>query len=185
MEIVETNLDGCYVLIPKKFGDYRGWFTETYNKKCLDELNIKYDFVQDNMSYSKEKGTLRGLHFQKKPYAQAKLIRCTKGAVFDVVVDARKDSKTYGKWFGTEISEENGKQLLIPRGFLHGFQTLTDDVIFEYKCDNYYSKEHDGGVMYNDPKIGVEWPVDKAILSEKDMNSLTLDEVVKKEGSLF
>lgn len=185
MNIIKTELNDCYILEPKKFGDSRGWFMESYNKNLFLENNLKYDFVQDNESFSKEKGVLRGLHFQKPPYTQAKLVRCTKGKVYDVVVDIRKDSSTYGKWIGVELSPENNRQLLIPRGFLHGFQTLTDDVVFSYKCDNFYNKESDGGVAYNDPDLNIIWPIEEKILSEKDKNHPTLKELIKKERDLF
>lgn len=185
MNIIKTELNDCYILEPKKFGDNRGWFMESYNKNLFLENNLKYDFVQDNESFSKEKGVLRGLHFQKPPHTQAKLVRCTKGKVYDVVVDIRKDSSTYGKWIGVELSPENNRQLLIPRGFLHGFQTLTDDVVFSYKCDNFYNKESDGGVAYNDPDLNIIWPIEEKILSEKDKNHPTLKELIKKEGDLF
>ena len=163
MKLIETKLKDCYILEPDRFGDNRGWFSESYNKKVFEDLGLNYDFVQDNESFSAKKGVLRGLHFQNEPYTQAKIVRCTRGAVYDVAVDIRHDSPTYGMWIGIELSEENGRQLLIPRGFLHGFQTLTDNVKFAYKCDNYYSKESDGGVMYNDPDIGVVWPKSASI----------------------
>ena len=147
MKLIETKLKDCYILEPDRFGDNRGWFSESYNKKVFEDLGLNYDFVQDNESFSAKKGVLRGLHFQNEPYTQAKIVRCTRGAVYDVAVDIRHDSPTYGMWVGVELSEENGRQLLIPRGFLHGFQTLTDNVKFAYKCDNYYNKESDGGVM--------------------------------------
>ena len=185
MKKIETELKDCYILEPNRFGDNRGWFSETYNKETLEKLDLYYDFVQDNESFSKEKGVLRGLHFQMPPYTQAKLVRCTKGSVYDVVVDIRKDSPTYGKWIGVELSEENGRQLLIPRGFLHGFQTLTDNVKFSYKCDNFYNKESDAGVMYNDSDIGVIWPIENPILSEKDKNHPKLKELLKEKGDIF
>lgn len=185
MNIIKTELNDCYIIEPNKFGDNRGWFMESYNKNAFKENGLEYDFVQDNESFSKEKGVLRGLHFQRPPYTQAKLVRCTKGKVYDVVVDIRKDSSTYGKWIGVELSPENNRQLLVPRGFLHGFQTLTDDVIFSYKCDNFYNKESDGGVAYDDPDLGVVWPVEEKVLSEKDKNHPTLKELIKKEGDIF
>ena len=185
MKLIETKLKDCYILEPDRFGDNRGWFSESYNKKVFEDLGLNYDFVQDNESFSAKKGVLRGLHFQNEPYTQAKIVRCTRGAVYDVAVDIRHDSPTYGMWIGIELSEENGRQLLIPRGFLHGFQTLTDNVKFAYKCDNYYSKESDGGVMYNDPDIGVVWPIEDPILSEKDKHHPKLRELVKERGNLF
>ena len=185
MMLIETKLKDCYILDPDRFGDNRGWFSESYNKKVFEDLGLNYDFVQDNESFSAKKGVLRGLHFQNEPYTQAKIVRCTRGAVYDVAVDIRHDSPTYGMWIGVELSEENGRQLLIPRGFLHGFQTLTDNVKFAYKCDNYYNKESDGGVMYNDPDIGVVWPIEDPILSEKDKHHPKLRELVKERGNLF
>lgn len=185
MKLIETKLKDCYILEPDRFGDNRGWFSESYNKKVFEDLGLNYDFVQDNESFSAKKGVLRGLHFQNEPYTQAKIVRCTRGAVYDVAVDIRHDSPTYGMWVGVELSEENGRQLLIPRGFLHGFQTLTDNVKFAYKCDNYYNKESDGGVMYNDPDIGVIWPIEDPILSEKDKHHPKLRELVKERGNLF
>ena len=185
MKIIETKLKDCYILEPDKFGDNRGWFSESYNKKVFESLGLSYDFVQDNESFSAKKGVLRGLHFQSEPYTQAKAVRCTRGAVYDVAVDIRHDSPTYGMWVGVELSEENGRQLLIPRGFLHGFQTLTDNVKFAYKCDNYYNKDSDGGVIYNDPDIGVVWPIADPILSEKDKKHPKLKELVRDRGNLF
>lgn len=185
MKLIETKLKDCYILEPDRFGDNRGWFSESYNKKVFEDLGLNYDFVQDNESFSAKKGVLRGLHFQNEPYTQAKIVRCTRGAVYDVAVDIRHDSPTYGMWVGVELSEENGRQLLIPRGFLHGFQTLTDNVKFAYKCDNYYNKESDGGVMYNDPDIGVVWPIEDPILSEKDKHHPKLKELIKERGNLF
>ncbi len=185
MMLIETKLKDCYILEPDRFGDNRGWFSESYNKKVFEDLGLNYDFVQDNESFSAKKGVLRGLHFQNEPYTQAKIVRCTRGAVYDVAVDIRHDSPTYGMWIGVELSEENGRQLLIPRGFLHGFQTLTDNVKFAYKCDNYYNKESDGGVMYDDPDIGVVWPIEDPILSEKDKHHPKLRELVKERGNLF
>ena len=185
MKLIETKLKDCYILEPDRFGDNRGWFSESYNKKVFEDLGLNYDFVQDNESFSAKKGVLRGLHFQNEPYTQAKIVRCTRGVVYDVAVDIRHDSPTYGMWVGVELSEENGRQLLIPRGFLHGFQTLTDNVKFAYKCDNYYNKESDGGVMYDDPDIGVVWPIEDPILSEKDKHHPKLRELVKERGNLF
>lgn len=185
MNIIKTELNDCYIIEPNKFGDNRGWFMESYNKNVFKENGLEYDFVQDNESFSKEKGVLRGLHFQRPPYTQAKLVRCIQGKVYDVVVDIRKDSSTYGKWIGVELSPENNRQLLVPRGFLHGFQTLTDDVIFSYKCDNFYNKESDGGVAYDDPDLGIVWPIEEKILSDKDKSHPTLKRLLEKEGDIF
>lgn len=168
MKITKTKLDGVVIIEPDVFGDNRGFFMESWNKKKMVEAGLDYDFVQDNHSKSTVKGTLRGVHFQKGDKAQAKLVRCVKGAVLDVAVDLRRNSPTFKQWVGVELSEENKKQLLIPRGFGHGFVTLTDDVEFLYKADNYYAPEADAGIRWNDPEIGVEWGVENPILSEKD-----------------
>ena len=168
MEITKTKLDGVVIIEPDVFGDNRGFFMESWNKKKMEKAGLYYDFVQDNHSKSTVKGTLRGIHFQKFDKAQAKLVRCVKGAVLDVAVDLRKNSPTFKQWVGVELSAENKKQLLIPRGFGHGFVTLTDDVEFLYKADNYYAPEADAGIRWNDPDIGVEWGIENPILSEKD-----------------
>lgn len=168
MKITKTKLEGVVIIEPDVFGDNRGFFMESWNKKNMAEVGLDYDFVQDNHSKSTVKGTLRGIHFQKGDKAQAKLVRCVKGAVLDVAVDLRRNSSTFKQWIGVELSEENKKQLLIPRGFGHGFVTLTDDVEFLYKADNYYAPEADAGIRWNDPDIGVEWGVENPILSEKD-----------------
>ena len=168
MKITKTKLDGVVIIEPDVFGDNRGFFMESWNKKKLEEAGLFYDFVQDNHSKSTVKGTLRGIHFQKGDKAQAKLVRCVKGAVLDVAVDLRKNSSTFKQWVSVELSAENKKQLLIPRGFGHGFVTLTNDVEFLYKADNYYAPEADAGIRWNDPDIAVDWGVEKPILSEKD-----------------
>lgn len=168
MKITKTKLEGVVIIEPDVFGDNRGFFMESWNKEKMAELGLDYDFVQDNHSKSTVKGTLRGIHFQKGDKAQAKLVRCVKGAVLDVAVDLRENSPTFKQWVGVELSEENKKQLLIPRGFGHGFVTLTDDVEFLYKADNYYAPEADAGIRWNDPEINVEWCVENPILSEKD-----------------
>ena len=174
MKITKTKLDCVVIIEPDVFGDNRGFFMESWNKKKMSELGLEYDFVQDNHSKSTVKGTLRGIHFQKGDKAQAKLVRCVKGAVLDIAVDLRKNSPTFKQWVGVELSEENKKQLLIPRGFGHGFVTLTDDVEFLYKADNYYAPEAEGGIRWNDPDIGVKWGVENPILSEKDKINLLL-----------
>lgn len=168
MDLLKTKLEGVYILIPKVFGDHRGFFMESWSRRTMEEAGLFYDFLQDNHSLSTVKGTLRGIHFQKGDKAQAKLVRCVRGAVLDVAVDLRHDSPTYKQWIGVELSEENKKQLLIPRGFGHGFVTLTDHVEFLYKADNYYAPEADGGIRWNDPDIGVDWGIGNPILSEKD-----------------
>ena len=168
MKLTLTPIKDLVVIEPKVFGDERGYFYEAYNKNTFHELGLDYDFVQDNQSFSK-KGVLRGLHFQKN-YPQAKLVRVIDGEVFDVAVDLRKDSPTYGKWYGVVLSGENKKMFMIPRGFAHGFLVLSDTAIFSYKCDDFYHPNDEGGIIYNDPTIGVEWPkLDcEIILSEKD-----------------
>ena len=168
MKVTETKLKGVYVVEPQVFGDARGWFTESWSEKKLAGAGIKADFVQDNHSYSAQKGTLRGLHYQLNPMCQAKMLRCTRGKIFDVAVDIRKGSPQYGQWVGVELSAENHKQLFIPRGFAHGFITLTDDVEVQYKADNYYAPECDGNIRWDDPEINVEWPIEPVILSDKD-----------------
>jgi len=166
MKITETKLSGVYIIEPQVFGDARGWFMETYNK--LKTPEIECEFVQDNHSFSAHKGTLRGIHFQKPPMAQAKLVRCSRGALMDFAVDLRPDSSSFKQWIGVELSAENKKQLFVPRGFGHGFISLTDDVEIIYKADNYYSPEHDAGVLWSDSDIGIDWDCEKPILSEKD-----------------
>lgn len=176
MKITETKLEGVIIIELDVFGDNRGFFMESWNKKKMEEAGLFYDFVQDNHSKSTVKGTIRGIHFQKGDNAQAKLVRCVKGAVLDVAVDLRKNSPTFKQWIGVELSAENKKQLLIPRGFGHGFVTLTDDVEFLYKADNYYTPETECGIRWNDSDIGVEWGVENPILSEKDkINPLLKD----------
>ncbi|MCA1041609.1 dTDP-4-dehydrorhamnose 3,5-epimerase [Bacillus infantis] len=172
MKVIKTDLEGVKVIEPTVFGDYRGWFMETYNKAKFLEIGLDLNFVQDNHSFSAAKGTLRGLHYQLNPKAQTKLIRCTKGAIFDVAVDIRKNSPSFSKWFGIELSDENKKQLLVPKGFAHAFITLTDNVEVQYKVDELYSPENDRGIIWNDPEIGIEWPIDiTPILSEKDQKA--------------
>ena len=170
MEVIETKLKGCYIIEPSVFGDHRGYFMEVYNAKKLKEIGINVDFVQANESFTAKKGTIRGLHFQSAPFAQAKLVRCSMGAIYDVAVDLRKDSPTYKEWVKVELSEDNKRQLFLPRGFAHGFVTLTDNVKFCYEVDNDYNKDADGGILWNDPTIGVEWGITDPILSDKDKN---------------
>lgn len=177
MDILKTKLEGVYILIPKIFGDQRGFFMESWSRRTMEEAGLFYDFVQDNHSLSTVKGTLRGIHFQKGDKAQAKLVRCVRGVVLDVAVDLRHGSPTYKQWIGVELSEENKKQLLIPRGFGHGFVTLTDHVEFLYKADNYYAPEADGGIRWNDPDIGVDWGIDHPVLSEKDTKNPFLKDI--------
>ena len=170
MSIKETGLLGCFVIQPEIFNDTRGYFYETFNQKRFNsKLGLNIHFVQDNESLS-SKGVLRGLHYQKGEYAQAKLVRVIKGSILDVVVDIREGSKTFGQHFSIELSEENKTQLFIPRGFAHGFLVLEDNTIFSYKCDNYYNKASEAGIIYNDPDLNIDWKLKKKklILSEKD-----------------
>ncbi len=170
-----TGIEGVFVIDTKRFGDDRGYFTETYKKTNFDEVGLRYDFVQDNQSRSK-RGVLRGLHFQRN-HPQAKLVRVLEGEVFDVAVDLRRGSPTYGKWTGVTLSESNGKQFMIPRGFAHGFLVLSEYATFYYKCDEVYHPEDEGGIMWNDPEIGIEWPFTDGIqLSEKDTKLPSLKE---------
>lgn len=171
MKKIETALPGVVILEPVVHGDHRGYFMETYSTKTLADLGIDNVFVQDNQSFTAQKGTLRGIHFQNDPMAQAKLVRVTRGAVLDVAVDLRKGAPTYKQWVTVELSAENKRMFFIPRGFGHGFVTLTDDVEFVYKVDNLYSKECDRGIHFNDPDIGVDWGCNDPILSQKDTTS--------------
>ncbi len=169
MDIEQTHLNGVVVLTPPRFGDDRGWFSETWNRARLGALGINIDFVQDNHSMSGAVNTVRGLHYQRPPRAQDKLVRCSRGEVFDVAVDIRRDSPTYGQWFGVELSAANGKQLLIPKGFLHGFATRVPDSEVQYKCSDVYAPDCDGGIRWDDPTIGIDWGLTGApILSGKD-----------------
>lgn len=174
-QFYKSNIDGVYIIEPSIFGDNRGYFMETYNYKEFAAAGIDVNFVQDNQAKSR-KGVLRGLHFQKT-YPQAKLVRVIKGAVFDVAVDLRKNSKTYGKWEGAVLSEENNRQFFIPKGFAHGYIVLSDTAEFVYKCDDFYHPEDEGGLLWNDDVIGINWPeVGEIILSEKDkQNSKFID----------
>ena len=168
MQIEETGLESVLILTPKRFGDARGWFAESWNRRTLEEAGLDLpDFVQDNHSLSAEAGTLRGLHYQAPPHAQGKLVRCGRGALFDVAVDARRGSPTYGRWFGAELTAENGRQLWIPAGFLHGFVTLQPDTEVVYKCTDHYAPEADGAVRWD--SCGIDWPLAGApVLSGKD-----------------
>ncbi len=176
MQRKETNLPGVFLLEPRVFGDYRGYFMETYSANTFSQLGIDNVFVQDNQSFTAQKGTLRGLHFQNNPMAQAKLVRVTQGSVLDVAVDLRKDSPYYCQWTAVELSAQNRQMLFIPKGFAHGFLTLTDNVEFVYKVDNFYSKECDRSIRYDDPQIAVDWGVPNPILSEKDLAAPFLKE---------
>ncbi|CEE03064.1 MULTISPECIES: dTDP-4-dehydrorhamnose 3,5-epimerase [Bacillaceae] len=176
MNIIDTSIPDVKILEPKVFGDHRGYFMESYNKKLFAELGLDYHFVQDNQSLSREVGVIRGLHFQLNPKAQLKLVRAVRGVIYDVVVDIRKGSPTYGKWTGVILSEYNNRQLLVPKGFAHGFCTLVPDCIVAYKVDEFYSPEHDGGILWNDPALGIDWPTSAPILSDKDTKHPTLAE---------
>lgn len=172
----KTSIDGVYIITPKVYGDDRGYFMETYKESDFREAGICCNFLQDNQSKSK-KGVLRGLHFQKK-YPQAKLVRVIKGEVFDVAVDLRKESPTYGKYVGAVLSAENKKQFFVPRGFAHGFLVLSDEAEFVYKCDNLYHPEDEGGLIYNDKSINIDWPQGFDVtLSEKDKHFPTFEEL--------
>lgn len=174
----ETFIKDCYIITPRLFEDHRGYFYESFNKKEFEQkTGLSIEFVQDNQSKS-SKGVLRGLHFQKGEYAQAKLVRVLQGAVIDVCVDIRPNSATFGKYVSVRLDNTNHKQLFVPRGFAHGFAVLEDDTIFSYKCDNYYQKESEGGIMYNDPQININWELDTndILLSEKDSELPSLEE---------
>ncbi|MBQ0076203.1 MAG: dTDP-4-dehydrorhamnose 3,5-epimerase [Bacteroidales bacterium] len=169
MEIITTPIEGLLIIEPKVFHDARGYFVETYNEQRYREAGIDAQFVQDNQSCSSF-GVVRGLHFQRPPYTQAKLVCCTQGRVLDVAVDLRKDSKTFGQWFSVELTEENHRQFFIPRGFAHGFSVLSEKAVFTYKCDNLYHPEADGGLLLSDPTLNIDWqvPTQQRIISDKD-----------------
>ncbi len=171
MKLEETAINGVYIVEPKIFGDNRGWFCETYSKKIFEEMGIHADFVQDNRSFSAKNGTLRGLHCQTDPKSQAKLVSCTKGKIIDVAVDIREGSPTYKKWVAVELSEENKKMLFIPKGCLHGFLTVSENVEISYKVDDFYSPENDRSVCWCDPDLGIDWGIEEPILSEKDKSA--------------
>ena len=177
MKIISSTINDLYIIEPQVFEDSRGYFFESYNKLKLEEQNMSFEFVQDNQSKSSY-GVLRGLHFQKSPYSQSKLVRVLDGSIFDVAVDCRPGSSTFGKWFGLELSSANKKQLLIPKGFAHGFSVLSETAIVLYKCDEYYSPDSDSGILYNDPTLNIDWkiPADKVIVSEKDKKQPTFNE---------
>ncbi|WP_207461047.1 dTDP-4-dehydrorhamnose 3,5-epimerase [Azospirillum sp. SYSU D00513] len=182
MDVVALAIPEVKIIHPKKFGDSRGFFSETYNKKAFEAAGLLYDFVQDNQSLSAEVGTVRGLHFQLPPFAQDKLVRVVKGAILDVAVDIRRGSPTYGQHVSAVISAEEWNQILVPIGFAHGFCTLEPDTEVIYKVTNFYSAEHDRGLLWNDPELGIEWPVsaEKALLSDKDRKQPSLSEL--KDG---
>lgn len=177
MEVIETKLSGVLVLKPKVFEDARGYFFESYNRNLFLQAGLDLNFVQDNQSLS-QKGVLRGLHFQNNPHAQGKLVRVITGAVFDVAVDIRKNSPTYGQWFGMELTEQNKWMMYIPEGFAHGFATLKDNTIFSYKCTNFYNKGSEDCLLWNDPDIGINWNLDNPLLSEKDLQGKKIKDFV-------
>ncbi|TXK76906.1 dTDP-4-dehydrorhamnose 3,5-epimerase [Paenibacillus sp. N3.4] len=168
MNIITTKLEGLYIVEPDVHGDNRGFFMESYSSAEFAELGIDHLFVQDNHSLSVETGVLRGLHYQLNPKAQTKLVRVASGAIYDVAVDIRKDSATFGQWVGVILSEANKRQLLVPQGFAHGFCTIVSHTQVLYKVDEYYSPEHDRGILWNDPALAIDWPTSKPILSDKD-----------------
>jgi dTDP-4-dehydrorhamnose 3,5-epimerase len=176
MLVESTEIPGVLILTPRRFGDARGWFVETWNASRMAEAGLDLPWVQDNHSFSAAKGTLRGLHCQTPPRAQAKLVRCTRGAIRDVVVDIRRGSPSFARWEAVDLSAENGRQLLVPTGFLHGFLTLTDDAEVQYKCTDLYSPEHDRSVRWDDPAFGIDWGMTAPILSDKDANAPLLAE---------
>lgn len=169
MQIEHTPLPGLLILTPRRFGDARGFFSECWNRRVLEDHGIDLEFVQDNQSLSAAPNTVRGLHFQAPPHAQDKLVRCGRGRLYDVAVDARKGSPSYGRWFGLELSAENGKQLLVPKGFLHGFATREPDTEILYKCTDYYAPDCDGAVRFDDADLGIDWGLTgDPVLSDKD-----------------
>lgn len=181
MNITATDLEGCFIIEPQIFGDERGYFFESFNKERFKKLtNIKTEFIQDNEAFS-HKGILRGLHLQKGKFAQAKLVRVVKGKVLDVAVDLRPNSKTYGKHFSVILSDENKKQLFVPRGFAHGYSVLEDNTIFSYKCDNIYYPKAEGGIMYNDKTLKIDWKLteDEIVLSDKDKELISFKDFSK------
>lgn len=182
MEVIKTDIEGLLIIEPRVFNDARGYFFESYSQREFDEKVGKVEFVQDNESKSSY-GVMRGLHFQRPPYTQAKLVRCVRGAVLDVAVDIRKGSPTYGKHVAVELTEENHRQFFIPKGFAHGFAVLSPEAVFQYKCDEFYHPEADAGISILDNSLGIDWriPVEKAILSEKD----TRHELLKDFDSPF
>ena len=180
MKIIETKLPGVLIIEPQVFEDARGWFMETYSKKKTPQIGC--DFVQDNQSLSKLKGTLRGIHFQKAPMEQAKLVRCARGSLMDFAVDLRPDSPMYKQWISIELSADNKKQLFIPHGIGHAFVTLTDNTEIIYKADNYYSKEHDAVILWSDPELSIDWGIADPILSDKDAAAPPLKSAFLNKG---
>ena len=175
---IETPLEGVYILEPTVFEDHRGFFMESYNKRDFEEIGLYFDFVQDNHSLSVQAGVLRGLHFQLEPKAQTKVVRVLKGVIYDVVVDLRKGSPTFGKWIGVILSEYNKRQIVVPKGFAHGVLTLVPNTEILYKVDEYYSPEHERAIRWNDPDLNIDWPIKEPILSEKDKNAPFLKDII-------
>nr|WP_318527630.1 dTDP-4-dehydrorhamnose 3,5-epimerase [Actibacterium sp. XHP0104] len=179
MTVEETPLPGVKLLTPRRFGDARGYFAETWNARRMAAVGLDLNFVQDNHSLSAAVGTVRGMHFQAPPHAQGKLVRCGRGALYDVVVDIRKGSPAYGQWFGAELSAENGKQLWVPAGFAHGFVTRAPDTEINYKCTDFYAPETEGAIRFDDPDVGIDWGIDaaSALLSDKDAAAPLLSQI--------
>lgn len=177
MEVIKTEIEGVVIIEPRIFKDERGYFYESFSQREFEEKVCRTTFVQDNQSKSSY-GVLRGLHFQKPPHCQSKLVRCIKGAVLDVAVDIRKGSPTFGKYVVVELTEENHRQFFVPRGFAHGFAVLTEEAVFQYKCDNFYCKESEGAIAWNDPQLAIDWkiPADRVLLSEKDRLNKNINE---------
>lgn len=168
MQLIDTKLEDVKIIEPKVFKDHRGFFMESFNLQRFEELGMKFDFIQDNHSLSVDKDVIRGLHYQQNPKAQTKLVRVITGAIYDVAVDIRKGSPTFGEWVGVTLSAENHRMLLVPKGFAHGFCTLTENTHVQYKVDEYYSAENDKGIRWNDPSLAIDWPTSNPILSKKD-----------------
>lgn len=184
MQIDATRLPDVMILTPQRFVDSRGWFTETWNARVMAAAGLDLGFVQDNHSFSADAGTVRGLHYQRPPHAQDKLVRCTRGAIWDVAVDFRRGSATFGHWVGVDLSAENGRQLLVPKGFLHGFVTRMAETEVQYKCTDIYAPDCDGAVRWDDPDIGIDWGVGKPVLSAKDAAAPYLRDVASPFGGV-
>lgn len=176
MNIIKTKFEDAVLIEPKVFGDHRGFFTESYNKEMFKQNGIDIEFIQDNHSLSQQAGTLRGMHYQLNDKAQTKLVRVTRGAIYDVIVDIRKGSRTYGEWQGFILSADNKRQLLVPKGFAHGFCTIVENTEVQYKVDELYSPEHDRGIAWNDSALNIDWPFNNPVLSDKDTKHPTLAE---------
>jgi dTDP-4-dehydrorhamnose 3,5-epimerase len=179
MEVKELEIKGVFEIVPEPFFDNRGFFMRTYDVGLFEKFGLNRKWVQENHSRSERNGIIRGLHFQVEPFDETKLVRCISGEIFDVAVDLRKGSATFGKWVGVHLSENNKKMLYIPRGFAHGYCTLTEISEVVYKVDNYYSREHEKGILWNDPDLKIEWPAQDPILSEKDRKNLTLKQYLE------